>query len=105
MRSVSETASALHGSRPSAGLNSKQSWNWFGEATDENRVERLRWLVALCERQIDPRIVSVCVKDEYEFIAENIPYILFRIDPRELLSVFRRALFIKRTTGKSANVR
>ena len=98
MRIATETASAFHGSRPNAGLRSKQSWNWFGECTDDNWAERVRWLAALCEQQIDRRIVSVCVREEFAFIAENIPFILFRIVPRELLSLLQRALFIARET-------
>ena len=99
MKSVTENASAFHGARPSSGLYSNQTWNWFGVSTDENWTERVRWLAAVCEQQTDRRLVKVCVREEFDFIAEHIPYILFRIVPRELLSLLRRALDVAHTKG------
>lgn len=99
MKSVTERASAFHGSRPSGSLYSNQTWNWFGECTDENWSERVRWLAAVCEQQTDRRLVRVCVREEFAFIAEHIPYILFCIVPPELLSLLRRALHVARATG------
>ena len=99
MKSVTEKASAFHGSRPSSRLYSNQTWNWFGDCTDDNWAERVRWLAAVCEQQTDRRLVSVCVREEFAFIAEHIPFILFRIVPRQLFALLRRAIEVFRSTG------